>query len=134
MLHCGERGTQASHERVHTARGGGYRERRESDKLNRTNGEDAVTGIDPSLSARERLALLLSRSPTRRRLVALLLEGKSRKAIALEMQRSQHTIDSHLKAIYATIGCGDRARLMMMVHELLSAPPPPGSGDWYAVE
>ncbi len=90
-----------------------------------------MTGIDSSSNARDRLALLLSRSATRRRLVALLLEGKSRKAIAMEMQRSQHTIDSHLKAIYAAVGCGDRARLMIVAHELFREDdlPPPKVGS-----
>ncbi len=77
--------------------------------------------------ARARPALLLSRSPTRRQLVELLLDGKSRKAIAMEMQRSQHTIDSHLKAIYRPIGVGDRACLMMLAHERATdgcSPPP----------
>lgn len=84
-------------------------------------------------SARERLAVLMSRSPTRRQLIALLLEGKSRKAIAMEMQRSQHTIDSHLKAIYRETGVGDRALLMLIASELTArqdvSPPPPDSGS-----
>ncbi len=80
---------------------------------------------DQNTSACECLALLLSRSQIKRRLVALLLEGKTRKVIATELQRSQHTIDSHLKAIYRTIGVGDRARLMMIAQLLIEQEPPP---------
>ncbi len=85
-------------------------------------------------SAQERLALLMLRSPTRRQIIALLLEGKSRKAIAREMKRSHHTIDAHLKAIYREIGVGDRALLMLIASELIagqdvSRPPPPDSGS-----
>lgn len=80
---------------------------------------------DGDTTARERLALLLSRSPVRRRLVALLVEGKTRKVIATEMRRSQHTIDAHLKAMYRVVGVGDRARLMMMAQELIGPDDPP---------
>lgn len=89
---------------------------------------------DGDTTARERLALLLSRSPVRRRLVALLVEGKTRKVIATEMRRSQHTIDAHLKAMYRVVGVGDRARLMMMAQGLVgSDAPPPGFGEWHWV-
>ena len=76
---------------------------------------------------RQRLAELLSRSPTRRRLVALLLEGLTRKQIAFEMKRSGHTVDSHLKSIYRELGIGDRAQLMMLAESLCA--PPPNFGD-----
>lgn len=49
-----------------------------------------------------KLLMVLSRSPVRRELVALLLTGKSRKEIAMVMRRSQHTIDAHLKSILGT--------------------------------
>lgn len=95
--------------------------------------EVAVTDSDWSRSARARLALLRSRSPMRRRIVVLLLEGRSRRAMAVELQRSQHTIDSHLKAMYRAIGVGDRARLMMMVQGLIGPEDLPplemGTGD-----
>ena len=84
-----------------------------------------MTDSDWSRSARTRLALLLSRSPMRRSIVVLLLEGRSRKAIAVELQRSQHTIDSHLKAMYHAIGVGDRAQLMLMAQGLLGPEDPP---------
>jgi len=89
-----------------------------------------VTDSHWSRSARARLALLLSRSPMRRRIVVLLLEGRSRKAIAVELQRSQHTIDSHLKAMYHAIGVGDRAQLMLMAQGLIGPEdlPPPEMG------
>lgn len=78
----------------------------------------------------ERLVSLLSRSPTRQQLVRLLLEGKSRKAIAAAMKRSQHTIDAHLKVIYRTVGVGDRAQLMLLARDLVrKAVPPPELGS-----
>jgi hypothetical protein len=51
----------------------------------------------------------------------LLLKGKARKAIAMEMQRSQHTIDSHLKTLYRAVGVGDRARLMLIAQAMLES-------------
>jgi DNA-binding CsgD family transcriptional regulator len=84
------------------------------------------------MHARERLAALMARSPVRQRLVALLLSGESRKEIARILQRSPHTIDAHLKAIYRHVGIGDRGRLMLLASRLPEAknpPPPPGFGD-----
>jgi DNA-binding NarL/FixJ family response regulator len=79
----------------------------------------------------ERFSGVLSRSPVRRAIVLLLLEGCSRKQIALKLNRSQHTIDGHLKAIYREVGVGDRARLMLMASTLLQhGEPPLGFGEW----
>ncbi len=76
----------------------------------------------------QRLRLLLSRSPTRQRLVSLMLKGMSRKAIAAEMGRSPHTIDAHLKVMYRTLGFGDRARLMLIALSILESTPPRNRG------
>ncbi|MCO4100341.1 MAG: hypothetical protein HEQ38_13295 [Gemmatimonas sp.] len=83
--------------------------------------------------ARGRLLNLLSRSPQRRAIVSYLLEGCTRKVIAVRMGRSQHTIDAHLKAIYREVGVADRARLMLLASALFktdkSPPPPPELGS-----
>ena len=74
---------------------------------------------------------LLRRSSSRRAIVHLLLEGCTRKQIALKLSRSQHTIDAHLKAMYREVGVGDRARLMLLAIKLRDCgelPPPPGIG------
>ncbi len=78
-----------------------------------------------------RLAQLLARSPARQRIVALLVEGRSRKEIARDLGRSPHTIDAHLKAIYRHVGVGDRGRLLLLASQLpdLTPPPPPENGD-----
>ena len=78
-----------------------------------------------AMIARGRLAQLLARSPVRRRLVALLLRGYARKEIASAMQRSPHTIDAHLKAIYRHVGIGDRGRLMLLASSMGPSMPPP---------
>ena len=70
---------------------------------------------------------LLQRSTSRRAIVHLLLEGCTRKQIALKLSRSQHTIDAHLKIIYREVGIGDRARLMLLATKLRDSgelPPP----------
>jgi DNA-binding NarL/FixJ family response regulator len=74
-----------------------------------------------------RLGGLLRRSLIRRAIVHLLLEGCTRKQIALRLKRSQHTIDAHLKIIYREVGVGDRARLMLLATKLRECgePPPP---------
>ncbi len=75
-----------------------------------------------------RLGGLLHRSSARRAIVHLLLEGCTRKQIALELNRSQHTIDAHLKLMYREVGVGDRARLMLLAIKLRDCghlPPPP---------
>ena len=86
-----------------------------------------MSGRESTEEPYTRLVELLSRSTTRTQIVRLLLEGKSRKQIASAMQRSQHTIDSHFKAIYRALGVGDRGRLMILASRL--PPPPPGNGD-----
>ena len=82
-----------------------------------------------------RLGGLLHRSSARRAIVHLLLEGCTRKQIALELNRSQHTIDAHLKLMYREVGVGDRARLMLLAIKLRDCghlpprpSPPPGTG------
>lgn len=76
---------------------------------------------------------LLRRSSSRRAIVHLLLEGCTRKQIALRLSRSQHTIDAHLKIIYREVGIGDRARLMLLATKLRDSgelpPPPPELGN-----
>ena len=84
-----------------------------------------MTNHGKDAEACERLAQLLSRSSTRRQIVALLLEGKSRKVIAGELQRSPYTIDAHIKVLYRAIGENDRGRLMVLASRLADAPPPP---------
>lgn len=57
---------------------------------------------------------MIARSAPRRRIVELLMQGKSRKAIADAMQRSPHTIDSQIKAIFAALEISDRAQLILI--------------------
>lgn len=85
---------------------------------------------DPS-ELLERFSGVLRRSSVRRAIVRLLLEGCSRKEIALKMNRSQHTIDAHLKAMYREVGVGDRARLMLLAIKLreYGELPPPELGN-----
>ena len=83
---------------------------------------------------RERLRALILRSPARQHILALLIEGHSRKQIADLMNRSQHTIDSHLKAIYRALTSRNRARLILLANSILnsvppSPPPEVGNGD-----
>lgn len=87
-----------------------------------------------------RLRNLLARSSVRRHLVMLLCTGCSRKEIAARLGRSMHTVDGHLKALYAATGVHDRALLILLAREVLSGasdcsehvrmapPPPPESG------
>lgn len=72
------------------------------------------------------LRQLLARSPVRRHLILHLAEGCSRKVIAQRMNKSPHTIDAHLKAIYRQIGISDRAMLVLLSVRLfgLDSPPP----------
>ena len=74
---------------------------------------------------------VLRRSSARRAIASLLLQGCTRKQIALKMARSQHTIDAHLKAIYREVGVGDRARLMLLAMTLQECGelPPPELGN-----
>ncbi|XWV15173.1 MAG: hypothetical protein HEQ11_02400 [Gemmatimonas sp.] len=60
----------------------------------------------------------------------LLLDSCTRKQIALELKRSQHTIDAHLKTIYREVGVGDRAQLMLLAIKLRDCGelPPPRTG------
>ena len=51
-----------------------------------------------------RLGGLLRRSSARRAIVHLLLKGYTRKQIALELKRSQHTIDAHLNRMLKKLG------------------------------
>lgn len=75
-----------------------------------------------------RLARLLSRSSIRTRIVELLVQGKSRKAIASALNRSPHTIDAHIKQLYRGVGVYDRAQLIVVAVLLfrfgISSPPP----------
>jgi DNA-binding CsgD family transcriptional regulator len=75
----------------------------------------------------------MARSPVRQRLVALLLSGESRKEIARILQRSPHTIDAHLKAIYRHVGIGDRGRLMLLASQLAGAKTPPRNWGLFAL-
>jgi DNA-binding NarL/FixJ family response regulator len=87
---------------------------------------------DESSEPLHRLGGLLRRSSARRAIVHLLLDGCTRKQIALELKRSQHTIDAHLKTIYREVGVGDRARLMLLaikVRDCGELPPPPELGN-----
>lgn len=82
---------------------------------------------DQTSECLERFRSMLSRSSARRAIVLLLLEGCSRKQIALKMSRSPHTIDAHMKAMYREVGVGNRARLMLLaikLREYGELPPP----------
>jgi DNA-binding NarL/FixJ family response regulator len=57
---------------------------------------------------------MLSRSAMRCQIVELLVQGKSRKEISNDIQRSQHTVDTHIKALYRGVGVGDRAQLIVI--------------------
>lgn len=78
-------------------------------------------------TAIEALRDVLSRSPIRREIITLLLAGLPRKAIAARLNRSEYTIDDHIKAIYRATATGDKARLAVIA--VLSgidfSPPPP---------
>lgn len=69
------------------------------------------------------LAELVSRSEVRRRIVALVAAGESRKGVARALDRSLHTVDAHLKDIYRRTGLRDRVLLAM-----LRSGSPPGVG------
>lgn len=71
------------------------------------------------------LAELVSRSEVRRRIVALVAAGESRKGIACAIDRSPHTVDAHLKDIYRRTGLRDRVLLAIVARRL----PPPRIGD-----
>lgn len=81
-------------------------------------------------TAIEALRDVLSRSPIRREIITLLLAGLPRKAIAARLNRSEYTIDDHIKAIYRATATGDKARLAVIA--VLSgidfSPPPPKAG------
>jgi DNA-binding NarL/FixJ family response regulator len=64
--------------------------------------------IDASMEA---LRGVIARSQIRRKIIALMLRGYPRKAIAAMVERSPHTIDGHIKAIYRAVGVGDKTRL-----------------------
>lgn len=75
---------------------------------------------------------LLNRSPVRRQVVVHLMQGCSRKEIASRMNKSPHTIDAHIKAIYRIVGIGDRAVVVLLASQVLETvldpSPPPESG------
>lgn len=66
----------------------------------------------------ERFRRVCLSSDTKRALLRLLLAGRSRKQIAEQLGRSKHTIDGHFKELYAAIGVGDRAQLVLFAAQL----------------
>lgn len=48
-----------------------------------------------------------------------MLEGLRRKEIAFALDRSIHTIDDHVRAIYLATGIRDRAMLLVAARDLL---------------
>ena len=84
----------------------------------------------PSMqTAIEAIRDVVSRSPIRREIISLLLSGQPRKAIAARLNRSEHTIDDHIKAIYRATGTGDKARLAVIaVLSGIDLSPPPRIG------
>lgn len=69
--------------------------------------------ISPAASAavREHVLRLFGLSAREREVAALLLEGRSVKAIAAELVLSPWTVADHVKAIYAKTGVGSRSEL-----------------------
>jgi DNA-binding NarL/FixJ family response regulator len=57
----------------------------------------------------------------RRRIVELMLQGHRRKEIAVALDRSIHTVDDHIRAIYDATGIRDRAMLLVAAREVLMA-------------
>jgi DNA-binding CsgD family transcriptional regulator len=52
-------------------------------------------------------------SPAQRRVLQLLLTGRSEKEIAKELHVSRHTVHNHISAIYATFAVHSRAELLV---------------------
>lgn len=70
--------------------------------------------------AKGMLEELMARSPVRRRILILMLQGQRRKEVAAALNRSIHTVDDHLRAIYNTTGIRDRAMLLLIAQEVFA--------------
>jgi DNA-binding CsgD family transcriptional regulator len=74
--------------------------------------------IHPIDEALRGLLAVCRRSPLKRAILSMLLEGKSRKQIACELRRSAHTIDGPFKALHRAAGVGDRTELALLASRL----------------
>lgn len=61
---------------------------------------------------RRRSEILASLTETQQRVLLLMLEDFSEREIGQRLERSQHTVHDHVKAIYSTLRVGSRAELM----------------------
>jgi DNA-binding NarL/FixJ family response regulator len=66
-------------------------------------------------SGMERRGILLDRlTPGQRRVARLMAKGHSKKQIAGDLERSEHTIHDHIKSIYSILSVRSRAEFMAL--------------------
>lgn len=56
---------------------------------------------------------LLTVSPAERRVLTLLLQGCSNRAIAAQLQLSPRTVESHVSTMFEKTGCRSRSQLLL---------------------
>jgi DNA-binding NarL/FixJ family response regulator len=56
---------------------------------------------------------LLTVSPAEQRVLTLLLQGASNRAIAAQLRLSPRTVESHMSAMFEKAGCRSRAQLLL---------------------
>jgi len=52
-------------------------------------------------------------SPAEQRVLALLLEGRSNRAIAAQLRLSPRTVESHIATMFEKTGCHNRSQLLL---------------------
>ncbi|HZA87120.1 MAG TPA: helix-turn-helix transcriptional regulator, partial [Acidimicrobiales bacterium] len=76
-------------------------------------GRHVAVVIEPAKAAELAPTILLAHGLTRRegQVAQLALQGKTNKRVARELRISEHTVEDHLKAIFAKVGVASRGEL-----------------------
>jgi DNA-binding CsgD family transcriptional regulator len=80
-------------------------------------GRHTAVVVEPATSAELAPMILLAYGLTRREgeVAQLVLQGKPTKQLARQLHISEHTVEDHLKAIFAKVGVGSRGELTAKV-------------------
>jgi len=62
-------------------------------------------------------------------IIELLMQGKSNKLMALDLDISEHTVEFHLKNVYAKLGISSRAEAIVKLGKSLGSAPPDKPGE-----
>ncbi len=102
----------ASHVRLRT-RSGRWVAVHASPMAGLSEGHHVAVVIEPAKPAELAPVILLAHGLTRRegQVAQLALQGKTNKIVARELRISEHTVEDHLKAIFAKVGVSSRGEL-----------------------